>query len=297
MARAKANTVPKADRLHPGISDLVYHSDRGSLSSSGARRILKASPEKFHWELEHTVFKRQYDVGHLCHRIVLGEGAEIVVLDPAVHGLKKDGTPADNPRSTAGWQAAEAEARKRGATPVHIDEYRMAEAMAEKIRQHPLAAPLFDGGQPEMSGWWHDPITGVRLRYRPDTLNKLPTGRPVCVDYKTAASAHPDHFSKAVADFGYHQQEAWYKAGLVANGVAADPGFLFVVQEKDPPFQVSVNEIPAAEVLRGAQLNRMAIDIYAECVSADHWPGYDDVIHRVVFPTYARYREQERLAS
>ena len=42
---------------------------------------------------------------------------------------------------------------------------------------HPSAAALLDEGTPELSGYWHDVETGVRLRFRPDWLTELASRR------------------------------------------------------------------------------------------------------------------------
>jgi hypothetical protein len=283
-----APAIPDVDDLYPDISDVDYHADRTSLSSSGARRLLlNGTPRHFDWDRAHPQPpKKVYDFGHLTHMIVLGEGSHIAVLDPAVHGLKKDGTIAENPAATATWKSAVAEARDRGAIPVHVDEYAMAEAMARAVDDHPIASQLFGDGAAELSGYWHDEITGVRLRYRPDYLKRLPDGRWVCVDYKTAISADPKAFKSSAGKFGYDMQHPWYLTGLTANGYP-DAAFLFVVQEKTAPFEVSVIELEPDIVRLGAELNRRAVDIYADCTARNDWPGYGDEVHRVGLPVYA----------
>ncbi|MGC7220097.1 recE, partial [Mycobacteroides abscessus subsp. massiliense] len=90
-----SDQIPAEDGMYSGIPDEVYHGDRTSLSSSGARALLAPScPEIFrHQQLEPPAPKPQYDFGHVAHKFVLGEGSEIAELDPAIHGLNKDGSP------------------------------------------------------------------------------------------------------------------------------------------------------------------------------------------------------------
>jgi len=77
----------------------------------------------------------------------------------------------------------------------------------------------------------------------PTSYPTVGRGRPIIVDYKTAASANPRRFAKSVAEYGYHQQAAWYIDGLEQITGAADAAFLFVVQQKDPPWLVSVCQL------------------------------------------------------
>ncbi|OHT52597.1 PD-(D/E)XK nuclease-like domain-containing protein [Mycobacteroides chelonae] len=286
--------IPAEDGMYSGIPDEVYHADRGSLSSSGARALLAPScPEIFrHQQLEPPAPKPQYDFGHVAHKFVLGEGSEIAELDPAIHGLNKDGSPSKAPTSTAMWQEAAEAARYRGQIPMHIAEVAKAKAMAAKVRQHPLAAALLADGTPELSGYWHDPETGVRLRFRPDWLPNPGRGRLIVVDYKTATSAHPGHFARAAADYGYHQQVPWYLDGLAACDIADDAAFVFIVQSKTPPFPVSVIELKPDDIELGRRRNRKAIDLYAACAAHDHWPDYGQGVHSVSLPSYAVYQQE-----
>ncbi|SHX93800.1 recE [Mycobacteroides abscessus subsp. abscessus] len=286
--------IPAEDGMYSGISDEVYHGDRTSLSSSGARALLAPScPEIFRYEqLQPPAPKPQYDFGHVAHKFVLGEGSEIAELDPAIHGLNKDGSPSKSPTSTAMWQEAAEAARYRGQIPMHIAEVAKARAMAARVREHPLAAALLADGTPELSGYWHDPETGVRLRFRPDWLPNPGRGRLIVVDYKTATSAHPGHFARAAADYGYHQQVPWYLDGLAACDIADDAAFVFIVQSKTPPFPVSVIELKPDDIELGRRRNRKAIDLYAACAAHDHWPDYGQGVHSVSLPSYAVYQQE-----
>ncbi|WP_257695663.1 PD-(D/E)XK nuclease-like domain-containing protein [Mycobacterium tuberculosis] len=167
-------SVPTQDGMHRFVDEDVYHADRGSLSVSGAKLLLPPScPAKFRWEMDNTRKpKKVWDFGHVAHKLVLGKGAEFEILDPEVHGLKADGTPSEKPTATGMWRKAEAEARKQGKVPIHVDLFTKAYDMAEKVRHHPTAGPIFANpdGEAEVALYYTDPETGVRLRGRIDWL-------------------------------------------------------------------------------------------------------------------------------
>lgn len=290
--------VPANDGWYAQVSESVYHADRASLSSSGARSLLAPScPAIFRQnQLEPPKPKPQYDFGHAAHKMVLGEGAQIFVMDPAVHGRTKDGSLAANPKATTKWKAAEQHARAQGKSCITKDQMEIAQTMAGRVHAHPIAGRLFQSGVAEYSGYWHDDETGVRCRFRPDFLPDTP-GRRVCVDYKTAKSANPAKFRKDAFDYGYHQQAAWYLDGLRETQIADDAAFLFVVQQKEPPFVVSVVQFEPEDIELGRQLNRRAIDIYAECVASNRWPGYGDGIHTIGLSLWARKQIEETLTE
>ena len=67
------------------MDEATYHGDPvpgGSLSSTGARKLLPPScPALFRWQQDHPVHKDVFDFGSAAHRLVLGAGPEIALLD------------------------------------------------------------------------------------------------------------------------------------------------------------------------------------------------------------------------
>jgi hypothetical protein len=258
--------IPTEDGIYQGISDEEYHGDPDSLSSSGARALLQpGGPAKF----KHAprVQKREYDFGHVAHALILGEGSAIAVID------------ADDWRTKAAREQRD-NARADGKVPVLVDTYVQGAALALAAKQHPLGELLFAEGTPELSVYWHDPETGVRLRCRPDWMHTS----PMVVDVKTTKSAAPTDFVRSVADYGYHCQQAFYVDGLAAHGI--DAQFLFFAIEKTRPFLCSVIELPDEAVQLGRRLNRAAVDLYARCCETGEWPGYPPIIHRLELPPW-----------
>lgn len=285
MTGLRSVTIPAEDGVYPGVDEESYHRDPTSLSVSGAKFLLPPScPAKFrHLRDNPSPARRVFDFGHLAHRMVLGEGARFAVLDPAVHGLKRDGTVADSPRATAGWKSAETEARQKGLIPVSVDEWRAAEAMANAVNNHPAAGELFADGQPELAVYRRDAATGVRLRGRLDWLRN----DGVIVDYKTSVSAEPGEVERLFHRFRYHMQAAWYLDLVAGLGIAEAPRFVFVVQEKTPPFLVTVVEYDQSAIAAGRALNRQAISLYADLAAAQEWPPYASTAVTISLPRWA----------
>jgi hypothetical protein len=258
---------PTLSGFVPGIHQISaeeYHAQRDSLSSSGARKLLQTAPARFHYEMGHAEApKKHFDIGTAAHRLVLGDGPDLVLVDHDVWNTKQA-------------KAEVAEARERGAVPLKRDEWEQVHAMAAELRRHPLAAALFDAdyGKPEQSLFWVDKTTGVQCRARLDWLDNARGGRMLLPDLKTAVDASTAKFEKAVADFRYDQQACWYMEAVTALEIAEDVQFLFVVQEKTPPFLVNVIELATPWLQMGQDRNERARRIYAECTATGVWPGY-----------------------
>lgn len=283
-----------AEVTEPGVYEIpseAYHADvvpGGSLSSSGARKLLVPScPALFKWERDNPrTSTRAFDMGHAAHEMVLGGGPEIVRCDFPDWRTDKA-------------KAAAAEARARGAVPLLPDAYQTVQDMAVALLRNPVAAALFDAGAgtPEASLFTRDEQTGVMLRGRLDWLPNQSGTRLIVPDYKTAKSAEPAEFAKSAANYGYAQQAAWYLDLITALELGEEPAFVFVVQEKEPPYLVSVVQLDVVALRIGRLLNRRAIDTYAECIRTDVWPGYVTDVALVPLPAWYERRYEEDLAS
>ena len=282
--------APDEEGIYADVPDYVYHGDTNSLSSSGARKILETNPAKFrHLQLHGRKPTKAFDVGHAAHSLVLGVGAELREIPEKL--LASNGAV-----STKEAKAFIVETRAAGAVPLKPDEYQQVHDMAAALRRHPLAPMLFDRGAAELSMYHRDPMTGVMLRTRPDWLPEAGPGRMIVADYKTSVDCSLKHFRKAMYDYRYFQQHPWYVDAIVELGIADDPAFVFVVQEKEAPYQVTVFEIDAEDVELGRQLNRRAIDLFAMCQQSDTWPEYPAEVNRVSLPGYARNQIEEILS-
>lgn len=255
----------------PGVYDIpdaVYHADPidgGSLSVSGARNLLPPScPARYAYERQHRPTpKPEFDLGHAAHKLVLGAGAELAIIEAA------------DWRTKAAREARD-DAHAHGLVPLLTHQHQQVQDMAAAIRAHPIAAELFDPDrmQPERSLFWVDAETEVWRRARIDAIS-TPDDQPVLVDYKTADSGDLDHISRALWNYGYAMQADWYADGAEILGVApAGARFLLVFQEKDPPYLVTVVEPDAPARHIGRELNRRALEIYRDCTASGVWPGH-----------------------
>ncbi|MCV7226092.1 PD-(D/E)XK nuclease-like domain-containing protein [Mycolicibacterium komossense] len=274
--RIDVTGVPANDGIYANIPDDVYHADLGSLSSSGARALLSKTPEEFNFERRSPRDpNRNFDFGHAAHKMVLGIGSRLAMLDPKVCGHTADGKLAKVPSATSEWKQAAAKARREGKLPIPKSDMEKAQTMAGRVFQHPIAARLLGAGQAEHSIYWHDDATGVRRRIRPDFLTEG-LKRQIYVEYKTATSADPKQFQRAVFEYGYHMQQAYQEDGLAEIGLT-DVGVLFIVQSKTAPYTVSVCQIDPEIVELGRRQNRVAIELFARCTAEDRWPGYEGI--------------------
>lgn len=280
----------------PGIYEMTaeaYHRDPvpgGSLSSSGARKLLDPGcPAQFKYDRDNEQrHRREFDIGHAAHLLVLGEGPELEVID------------------FPDWKKVAARelrdlAYDEGKVPLLTKEHEQVQAMAAAIRQHPTAGALFAAGAgvAEQSLFWQDPHYGVWRRARPDWMpHRADDSRLVVVDYKTARAVDPGALQRAVYEHGYHAQAAWYLDAVKALGLAGDqqPAFVFVFQAKTAPYLVHLVELDFPALALGAARNDRALSIYAECQRTGDWPGFNDRITYLPLAPWAEKKDHEEYA-
>lgn len=307
MTTAETRPVITKPGIYPDMSEEDYHRDPvpgGSLSASGAKLLLppKGCPAKFHYQRHRPQEpKDHFDLGTAAHHLVLGVGPEPVEL-------------LFDSRRTSKYKDAAAAARAAGKVPLLPEQYAQVQEMAQAILDHPDARALFAPGTgvAEQSLFWHEdfywqepghhvpPRTHGRLFWRRRRLDwlshkHLPDGRLVIPDYKTTDCSEPDEFMKRIDRFGYHMDAAWsidaVKAvGLIPPDEDRDPAFLCVAQEKDPPYVVTVVEMPPRLIQYGRDMNTVAMEKYAEAERTGRWIGYSDTIVQPSIPRYAEYR-------
>jgi hypothetical protein len=257
--------VISAPGVYP-ISADEYHGDPvegGSLTSSGAVKLVNECPAKFDYERRHPLPPKDiFDFGSAAHRMVLGAGRDIVVVD------------ADNWMTKAA-KAQRDEARANGLIPLLAGDYVVVKAMAAALRNHPMAAALLDPerGTAEQTLVWQDGPTGVWCRALVDFLPHAADGRYVLGEYKSAVDASPAGCAKAMFSYSYHQRAQWYVRG--AQRVLGDAALVLIFQEKSAPYLVHCAEPDAIAMRHGRDRNDEALEIYAACTKAGRWPGYE----------------------
>lgn len=128
---------------------------------------------------------------------------------------------------------------------------------------------------------------GVMCKARFDFISK---NKKTIVDLKFLQSATKDDFSRAVANFGYYIQAAFY---LELTGAKE---FLFLAIEKTEPYLIGVYKLDTSALDLGRERIEKAIEIYknkeayAENFYFDNVDKEKDIVQIVGLPTYEFYK-------
>ena len=254
-----------------GLPIDVYHDDpvtgrfvtAGSLSR--AARSLKHFWTFCQWNPE----KEPPDVD--VDALRLGKASHLLAFEPELFERQFEVCPyGDDYRSkdARDWKAE----LRPDVLPIKPKEHLNILRMADVLRKDPDARDLFKNGMPEMSFVAKDEATGIYTLARPDFTPA--SNRRGLVDYKTSQDGSWDAFGRAAFNYDYDLQ-----VGLALDTVAQStgeirPGFWMVVQEKEPPYAVSIHRWEPDQILYGRRRVRDLLDRIGRAIETGEWPGY-----------------------
>lgn len=187
--------------------------------------------------------------------------------------------------------------------PLLWEDSELVKRMRKHLEASPAAELLFGEGLNEVSYVWD--WKGIPCKARADRLILSATpGRNRLIDLKSASSASPDAFQRAMTRDGHHLRAAWYLDGWNATDGRAGvthaenrydycEEYLFVVVGKDAPHLVSIYRLEERSLAWGRTLIRKAISEFRQCLASGIWPGYrpggsaEDKIININLPAWA----------
>ena len=179
---------------------------------------------------------------------------------------------------------AEWNEKTKGKTLVDAEQKTTLDAMAESVRRLQCHT-LVTGGQAETCIVWEDPETGLMCKGRLDYQRVV--GWQHCItDLKTCTNAGYDAFQRAINQYGYHHQAAFYCWGWEAL-TGETPSFTWLCVETDPPYAAKAWECEPSTLDAGKLSYRAALAKYAECLAKNEWPGYGEAVEFIGLSDWA----------
>jgi len=154
----------------------------------------------------------------------------------------------------------------------------------DAVKTHPLVAGILAGKdvRREVAVFKRHEATGRLLKGRLDIVTEDSDGRTVVLDIKTTEDASANTFPKAMANFGYDQQAAYY------SDLVGAEHFVFIAVEKTAPFAVGLYALDAESLDLGRAKNEAQLATLAECEDANSWPAYPETIETISLPNWAK---------
>lgn len=252
------------------LSNEEYHADKTAVSSTWLKEILK-SPKAF---LAHGQVQKKETAAFR-----IGRAVHMAILEPEVfqknYVISPEFKGTGSVKLKADWRMSLPDS----ALILKEEEYEDLLGMINSVSKHGDACNILKNGKAEISGYFRDPITGIKCRIRPDFWHRE---MGAIMDVKTTISVKIEDFSKAIWNYRYDFQTAMYSHGikqLEGMGVGYP---LFLAIEKKPPYEVAVYCADDALLQNGYFDYQDAMGKLKTCISDNFWPGYqyDTVFNR-----------------
>lgn len=261
-----------------GLSNEEYHADKTTVSSTGLKEF-KKSPHAF---LSHHLWADEFDKEKKHLRI--GRAVHMAILEPELFKKKFVLSP-----KFSGTGAVKAKSEWRlsidsDALILSEDDYHDLQSMVESALKHPSACVALRAGKAEISGYFSDPLTGIKCRIRPDFFNE---SKMCLVDIKTTKdSVGMKDFSKTIASFEYHVQLAMYCEGVrLITGKEVELPVFLAIQTKSP-FECAVYTADVKMQELGFSRYQKYMRSLKACLTNNNWPRIQSYAKDISLPDW-----------
>lgn len=272
----------------PGVSSsiLKLHADAPALAKAAMDGDLEDNDTKasIEGELIHTALLEPDDL----HERYLIAGTCKAPLASGKRKGQECGAAGKAVDDELGWVCGRHGGDKAPATTktvVSSSQWRMAiqirdnALVADRPLHHPDAKKILEAaGEPELTGIFNDPDTGVRGRIRIDRW--LEMGWSVDVKTVDVGRGSADRFVRHAWNRGMHVQQGWYGHG---SGILSKPlsRHVILVAERGFPYLVQPYLLPPQLVEYGQRQALESLRALAECRASGEWPGYSSQIEEL----------------
>ena len=262
--------------IHSNISATDYHRRELGVVSKSALDLVHRSPAHYKAWIDGVVEDEETD------DLSFGTAFHMALLEPERYAATYIEMPKFSGKGSVAakeaWLASHADVR-----PITLDDMLDIGRMVDAVHSHPLAKQMVRNGKAELTLSWKDQWTGLPCKSRLDFyVEEL----AMIVDAKSTRDARWEAFRKDVAKYGYHRQDALYRAAALSLDMPVQH-FVLLAVEKTEPYAIAVYALDAEGVGKGYSSVRADIDTLAECMKSGIWRGYPETIQTLEVPFWA----------
>lgn len=152
-------------------------------------------------------------------------------------------------------------------------EHKRIQGMQHSAYQNKRFAKIMGApGRNELTVVSKDPVTGVQVKCR---FDRKPD-QPIAFDLKKCQDARGSEFVKAITNYGYYMQVAFYTDVWFWETGEKIKSFPIGALEEKSPHGFVMHDLDEVALILGRKHYREALDSYARCLDSGIWPGYED---------------------
>ncbi len=262
--------------IMPNIPSDVYH----HVSCPG---ISKSGLDLVHRSYSHFLYSKTHPED--TPAMAFGRALHDAVLEPETFTDRYTQEPTGiNKRTKAGREEYEIFLKENsGKTILSNTDQTTIMTMTKKLREHKIFEMMLKDARIEHSIFWEDPGTGITCKCRPDIFIEK---EGVVVDLKTSVDASFHSFRKAIVNYSYDKQGAFYLDGVSAITEQTFKDFILVVIEKKPPHGIAIYNLVEPVIDAGRQLYKQDLQKYKEALENEKDRGYPLEIQPIDMATF-----------
>lgn len=271
------------DGIYTDLSIKDYHTNKTHYSATQLK-MAKKSLKEFGWYIQGKI--KPIEGSHLD----FGNAFELALLDRAnfekevaieqdalwIDKALKDNPKLSKPRASVVYKA-ECEkflAENKDKYIVSGESYTALEHMLESCMQDAVVQKLIANTEYQLSLFWTDEESGLRLKTRPDICKRKKNS---IVNLKTAVDGSPKAFYRDMANYDYPLQACIEITGCLKTGLMESvDNYFWLVVEKEAPYNATVYEFTKEDIEWGMDLLRYVINKTKRAIDENFFPGYSD---------------------
>jgi len=293
------------DGIHDDISITEYHENKTHVSAT----VLKYAKQSLkHFDYYRRGLIPREDKFHFG----FGNAFELALLDPEgytkqvavipdavwVEKAMKDNPELKTPRNSKIYQDEKKKFLDENKGKYFINDegpesFDAIEEMLSSCYQDKAIQALIKNTEYQLSLFWTDEETGVKLKTRPDICKRK---KNVIVNLKTTLDGSPEAFSKDLKKYDYPLQAAIEITGCLRSGLMEQvDSYFWLVVEKVPPYNATIYEFREEDI--GAVMDgfHYLLNKISRAEKENKWPGYTqeaDNVHGILkaqIPLWYKY--------
>jgi hypothetical protein len=271
------------DGIYDNISIEDYHNKHVSHLSSTQIKLARKSLSLFDWTRRGLIVnesKPHFDFGNAfelallnpteyAEKVAVAEDAQWIASANLVKKYEK-------PRNSGAYQQARKEflEANTGKYIIEDTDYERIKCMLESCYKDRIIQGLIKNIECQLSLFWTDQETGLRLKTRPDICKRK---KNVVVSLKTTEDGSPQAFSRDLAKYDYPLQAAIEITGCINTGLMEQvDNYFWLVVEKQAPFNATIYEFDKTDIEFAMDELRFLLNKIKRAEKENLYPGYSD---------------------
>lgn len=274
------------DGIYTDLSIKDYHANKTHYSATQLK-YAKTSLKHFQWyiggmlpkpEGTHFPFGNAFELALLDNASFLKEVAVMPDEDWVSNALQVN-PELKNVRNSKLYKDAEKEFIEKATGKYIINDvgpesFDTIEHMLDSCYQDKVIQGLIKNTEYQLSLFWTDEETGLKLKTRPDICKR---NKNVIVNVKTILDGSPESFSKEMNKYDYPMQACIEIKGCLATGLMdAVDSYFWLAVEKLPPYNATIYEFHESDIKACMDSTGYHLQKLARAEKENFYPGYSN---------------------